>query len=76
MADSQAPATIAGDMLHGVEEIGEFLGLTHRQAYHVLAAGHLRSAFQLGRSWHARRSALLAEIEEKERRASQTGVAA
>ena len=76
MADRQPPASIAGDMLHGVDEIGAFLGLTHRQAYHVLAAGHLRSGFQLGRAWHARRSALLAEIVEKERRASQTEAAA
>lgn len=37
----QDNSTLADDLLHGAKEIGEFLGLSERQARHQIDAGNL-----------------------------------
>ncbi len=60
------PATIAEDMLAGIQEIAEFLGIPERRTYRLATSGQLPGVFQLGRLWYGRRSTLLQEIKRLE----------
>jgi hypothetical protein len=48
--------------LWGVEEIAPIIRRTPRQTYHMLAAGHIKSARRIGGRWFANRDALLKEF--------------
>ncbi len=63
---TRPPATIADDMLKGIDEISEFLGLPVRRTYRLANLGKLPGVFQLGRLWYGRRSALVKKIERLE----------
>lgn len=53
---NQPPKSIADDMLHGVDEIAAFLGMTNRQAFHALSQGNIPGCFKIGSLWKGRRS--------------------
>lgn len=57
---------LAGDLLQGAVAIGTFMGLRPRQVYHQRKR---LPVFQIGAVICARKSTLLAWIEEQERKA-------
>lgn len=62
-------ADMADDILDGAEEIAVFMygdKNKRRRVYSLIEAGHL-PIFRLGSSIHARKSAIRAFIEERER---------
>jgi len=67
---AEVPKSLAGDMLHGVEEIAEFLGMTPRQTNHALAMGRIPGTFKLGSSWKGRRSAIVEGLRRLEQGAA------
>ena len=60
---------LADDVLKGAREIGEFLGMSERRVYWLLENNQI-PAFKLGTSWYARKSKLMAHIEELEQGAA------
>ncbi len=52
------------DLLHGVRAIGEVLGLTERQTYHLIRDGRV-PAFKLGGTLCSRRSVLHGWLEQQ-----------
>jgi excisionase family DNA binding protein len=65
------PADERSELLHGVQDIAAYLGLTDRQVERHIARSGL-PVFRLGRTVCARRSTLeawLAELERQTRRA-------
>ncbi|KAA0576817.1 helix-turn-helix domain-containing protein [Azospirillum sp. Sh1] len=64
------PAVLADDILKGVKDIAKFTGLTERSVYHIAAAGRL-PVFKLGATICARKSTILAWIQEQEAKAGQ-----
>ena len=65
------PANGRSELLHGVQDIAGFLGLTVRRVERHIAQSNL-PVFRLGRTVRARRSSLerwLAELEHQTRRA-------
>jgi hypothetical protein len=46
----------------GIDEIAEVIGRNHRQTFHLLAKGEIRSAKKVGGRWCASRDALLREL--------------
>jgi hypothetical protein len=53
-------ALAAPEFIWGAQEIGEFLGRSQRQVYHLVDSGHLGDAvFRIGDKIVARRSKLL-----------------
>ena len=63
-ANTSSP-DLADDILHGGAAIAEFLGVSNRRAFYLLENHHVPS-FKLGRTWCARKSRILATIEEAE----------
>lgn len=61
-----SPDTIANDLLHGAERIGEFLGINRRRAFYLLEHGHI-PGFKLGKQWCARRSQLNTTIRAQDK---------
>ena len=59
---------IATDILKGASEIAEFLGFDRRSVYHAAANDNLPH-FKMGSTVCARKSTLLAWIEEQEAKA-------
>lgn len=57
--------TISNDVLRGGDAIADYLGLTRRQAYHAIAAGHIPT-FRVGAIVCARKSTLLSWIAKQE----------
>jgi len=51
------------DFLWGARAIGRAIGLTERQAYHRLEAGHLSGAKKVGGTWVASARALTRAFE-------------
>ncbi len=64
--------TIAEDILKGADAIGAFLGLSRRQAYHAVSAGHLPT-FKIGAIICARKSTLTGWIAAQEGAANDNG---
>ncbi len=65
-----APEGIADDLLHGAEEIAEFLfgkGKLRRKVYHLAKTSRL-PVFRLGSKLNARRSVLIKWIAEQEQK--------
>jgi hypothetical protein len=65
-----APEGLADDMLHGAEEIAEFLfgkGKLRRKVYHLAKTSRL-PVFRLGSKLNARRSVLIKWIADQEQR--------
>jgi excisionase family DNA binding protein len=60
-----AEAPSRSDLLYGAAAIADFLGLTNKAVYHLLAAGRLPH-FKVGRTVCARRSSVLAAFERME----------
>ena len=50
-------------ILWGAAAIGKQLGLTRRQAYHLLSAGKLKGAVKIGNRWAITTKALLSNFE-------------
>ena len=50
------------DFAWGVDEIGQVIGRSGRQAYHLLSTGQIKSAKKVGGRWVASRAALLREL--------------
>ena len=65
MADQ---TTRSADLLAGAAKIADFLDCSERRAFYMLEKG-IVPGFKLGRIWHARRSTLIALIEQREREA-------
>lgn len=65
-------ASLDGDILKGASEIGSFLSISRRSAYHQIESGRL-PVFRLGSKVCARKSVLLNWIEEQERQNSNGG---
>lgn len=65
-AATAAPVSLKDDMLKGIKEIADFLGLPERQVYHLCSSNRLPGVFKLGRLYHARRSALVEELRRLE----------
>jgi len=64
--DTQSPA----DLLYGVTAIASFLGIKKRSAQHLIETGRLPS-FKVGKTVCARRSTVLAALEQLEERSSR-----
>lgn len=65
MTDSSAN-TRPADLLYGASAIADYLGVTKRAAYHILAKNRIPS-FKMGRTVCAKRSSIdaaLAKVEE------------
>lgn len=62
-------ANPADDILHGAEEIANFLRLDKRAAYHAVSQNHL-PVFRIGAKICARKSTLLTWIESQELQAA------
>jgi excisionase family DNA binding protein len=60
---------LAKDLLHGADQIAGFLGVTRRAVYHLAEKGKV-PIFRMGAKLCARKTRLLAWIEEQETRAS------
>jgi hypothetical protein len=58
----EAEPVSKADFLWGVAQIAPVIGRTERQANHLLAAGHIKSARKVGGIWFANRDALLKEF--------------
>jgi Helix-turn-helix domain len=58
---TDAPPTLADDLLWGVRAIAGELGIDRRRVYHMLQHGHL-PASKIGLRWVASRSALRARF--------------
>ncbi len=72
---AKASPPLADDILHGAEEIAEFLygdRRSRRKVYHLVENGHI-PFFKLGNNVCTRKSVLLSWIEEQERRQADTG---
>lgn len=66
---AKASSPLAGDILHGAEEIAEFLygdRKSRRKVYHLVESGHI-PFFKIGNNVCTRKSVLLDWIEEQER---------
>jgi hypothetical protein len=46
----------------GIDAIGEVIGRNHRQTFHLLTRGEIKSARKVGGRWCASRAALLREL--------------
>jgi hypothetical protein len=55
------------DLLYGARKIGDYLGITQRQAEHLIETKRI-PFFKIGKTVAARRSKLIAAIEELEAR--------
>jgi hypothetical protein len=71
-----APASIADDLLVGAPAIARFLGWPQRRVYHVIEAGSRWPIWKDDGGIMARKSKLLAYIEEREREAANRSHAA
>jgi hypothetical protein len=58
-------ATIADDLLRGAAEIAAFIGLSERQALHLLKSGRL-PGFKIGWNWCMRRSTYTEWVNRRE----------
>jgi archaeosine-15-forming tRNA-guanine transglycosylase len=54
--------SLRADLLKGAKQIGEAIGLTERQVFHLVRTGQLRSVVRKGRQLFALRSELLKEF--------------
>ena len=59
---AKPPPTLADDLLRGAKEIGNYLGKTEREIYHLNRTGATRSIFTKGNQLHARKSELNTEF--------------
>ena len=71
---SDARNNAAPDLLYGLEDIGEHVGLTARQVEHLVAKGELPT-FKMGRTVCARRSTLAEHFAAQEVAARTTPAA-
>jgi hypothetical protein len=62
-------AELSNDLMLGAEAIGEHLGLTPRQAFHMLETKKI-PGFKLGNKWAARKSTLNDHITRLEQAAN------
>lgn len=69
-APSAAPLQLADDLLQGADSIASYMGLSRRQAYHLVAAGRIPT-FRMGATICARKSTILNWIAQQE--AAQSG---
>lgn len=60
---------LAADILRGADAIAAYLGLEKRAVYHAASTGKL-PVFHIGSIVHARKSRLMAWIEEQESKAA------
>ena len=56
---------LADDILYGVDDISKWIKRSPRQTYYMLAHGQI-PGFKLGKTWAARKSTLVRDIEAKE----------
>jgi predicted DNA-binding transcriptional regulator AlpA len=63
---------LADDILHGAQEIAEFGGWTRRQVYHFVSK-HDLPVIRIGSALSARKSSILAWIEQREGVRPDTG---
>jgi hypothetical protein len=59
------------DLLYGIKSIAEFLGVKPRAAEHMIASKRL-PYFKIGKTVAARRTAILAALEELEAQAADS----
>jgi hypothetical protein len=52
----------ACDFRWGADQIGQVIGRTSRQAFHLLSRGEIKCAKKVGGRWVASRAALLREL--------------
>jgi len=50
------------DFLWGVQAIGQVIGRSSRQTFHILSKGEIKSAKKIGGRWMVSRAALLKEL--------------
>ncbi len=50
------------EILWGAKEIGEEIGLSERQTFHMLERGHIRAARKIGGKWASERSKLHKDV--------------
>lgn len=60
--------SLADDLLRGVRAIAEFRGEPTRRTYYLLENKTI-PGFKIGHLWHARKSAILRDIERREEEA-------
>jgi archaeosine-15-forming tRNA-guanine transglycosylase len=61
-AGSPSAETLRGNLLKGAKQIGDAIGLTERQVFHMVKTGQLRSVVRKGRLIFALRSELIKEF--------------
>lgn len=74
MTQAHTDPPIADDMLVGARPIGQFMGITERQVFHLADTNRI-PVFRLGSRIAARKSTLRAWIEQQEAQA-MSGTAA
>jgi hypothetical protein len=62
------------DLLTGAKAIGDFIGVTPRQAFYMLESGQI-PGFKLGNKWASRKSKIRGHIEGLEEAAAKAQVA-
>ena len=69
MSSEQSEQPTSGELLYGCRLIGEYLGLSYDQAWHLIRR-HELPHFRIGRRVCARRSALDVWLDEREAKAA------